>query len=248
MQTTNAGTNGLAEQSDTLVLSFSEPVEPESILAGWSGAATNVVVRVNDNGLLGLPAGNDAVQVWNAANSAALPLGTVDLGRSDYVAGLLGGNVRFGASGTPSTMTMSGNTSPSCSAPTTRRSSSTRAAAPRPAPGPPSGPRSPLPTTAPPTRCRPRRRPSPAQPTRSSDDARPLPDRRRWPWRASAAAAVVGKGGEPGAEASAVAATGDFSFANSREGIPIFSASEIGPGDSAAGTVEIANTGRRRAC
>lgn len=109
VQTTNTGTNGLAEQNDTLVLSFSEPVEPESILAGWSGAATNVVVRVNDNGLLGLPAGNDAVQVWNAANSAALPLGTVDLGRSDYVAGLLGGSVRFGASGTPSTMTMSGN-------------------------------------------------------------------------------------------------------------------------------------------
>lgn len=110
VQTTNAGTNGLAEAGDSLVLSFSEPIEPASILAGWSGAATNVVVRINDNGLLGLPLGNDSVQVWNAANSAVLPLGTIDLGRSDYVAGLLGGNVRFGASGTPSTMTMSGST------------------------------------------------------------------------------------------------------------------------------------------
>jgi hypothetical protein len=110
VQTTNAGTNGLAEAGDSLVLSFSEPIEPVSILAGWSGAATSVVVRINDNGLFGLPLGNDSVQVWNAANSAVLPLGTVDLGRNDYVAGLLGGNVRFGASGTASTMTMSGNT------------------------------------------------------------------------------------------------------------------------------------------
>lgn len=110
VQTTNAGANGLAEAGDSLVLTFNEPIEPASILAGWSGAATSVVVRINDNGLLGLPLGNDSVQVWNAANSAVLPLGTVDLGRSDYVAGLLSGNVRFGASGTASTMTMSGNT------------------------------------------------------------------------------------------------------------------------------------------
>ncbi|HEX5714204.1 MAG TPA: hypothetical protein VFX85_12905 [Solirubrobacterales bacterium] len=112
VQTTNVGggTVGLAEQGDTLVLTFSEPIEPQSVLAGWTGAATNVVLRINDNGLLGLPAGNDSVQIWNSANSALLPLGAVDLGRSDYVAGLLGGNVRFGASGTPSTMTMSGNT------------------------------------------------------------------------------------------------------------------------------------------
>ena len=109
VQTTNAGTNGLVEQNDALVLSFSEPAEPESILAGWTGAATNVVVRVADNGLLGLPAGNDSVQIYDAANTTVLPLGTIDLGRSDYVAGLLGGNVRFGASGTPSTMSLSGS-------------------------------------------------------------------------------------------------------------------------------------------
>ena len=111
VQTTNVGggTNGLAELGDSLILSFSEPVEPESILAGWSGAATNVVVRINDNVLLGLPTGNDTLQIYNAANTTALPLGAVDLGRSDYVGGLLGGNVRFGASGTPSTMSMSGN-------------------------------------------------------------------------------------------------------------------------------------------
>jgi hypothetical protein len=110
VQTTNAGTNGLAEAGDSLILSFSEPIEPASIVAGWSGAATSVVVRINDNGLLGLPVGNDSVQIWNAGNSTVLPLGTVDLGRSDYIAGLLGGNVRFGVGGAASTMTMSGNT------------------------------------------------------------------------------------------------------------------------------------------
>ncbi|HKT84021.1 MAG TPA: hypothetical protein VJQ84_09330, partial [Solirubrobacterales bacterium] len=110
IQTTNAGTNGLAEQGDSIVLSFSEPIEPESVLTGWTGTATPVVVRLIDNGLLGLPLGNDAVQIFNAANSTALPLGTIELGRGDYVAGLLGGNVRFGATGTTSTMTMSGNT------------------------------------------------------------------------------------------------------------------------------------------
>lgn len=110
VQSTNVGANGLAEQGDSLLLSFNEPVEPESILAGWSGAATPVVVRLIDNGLLALPLGNDAVQIYNATNTTALPLGTVDLGRGDYVAGLLGGNVRFGAGGTASTMTMSGNT------------------------------------------------------------------------------------------------------------------------------------------
>jgi hypothetical protein len=109
VQTTNAGTSGLIEQGDTLTLSFSEPVEPQSILAGWSGAATNVVVRVNDNGLLGLPLGNDALQIYNTGNVTLLPLGAVDLGRGDYVAGALGGHIRFGASGTPSTMSLSGN-------------------------------------------------------------------------------------------------------------------------------------------
>jgi hypothetical protein len=112
VQTTNVGggTNGLAEQGDALVLTASEPLEPESILAGWNGTATNVVVRIVDNSLLGLGLGNDAVQIYNAANTTLLPLGAVDLGRTDYVNGLVGGNVKFGAGGTPSTMTMSGST------------------------------------------------------------------------------------------------------------------------------------------
>ena len=64
----------------------------------------------------------------------------------------------------------------------------------------------------------------------------------------SATAAVLAGGvlagsGEPGAKASGVAAEGSFSFANSRDGMPIFSATGIAPGDSVNGTVEIADTG-----
>lgn len=59
----------------------------------------------------------------------------------------------------------------------------------------------------------------------------------------SAAAAVLAGGGESSARASAIAAEGSFSFANFRDGMPIFSATEIAPGDSVSGTVEIADTG-----
>ncbi|HSS34190.1 MAG TPA: hypothetical protein VLL27_13000 [Solirubrobacterales bacterium] len=57
------------------------------------------------------------------------------------------------------------------------------------------------------------------------------------------AVAVAGGGGEPPARAAMVAASGDFSLSNSKEGLPVFGADGIAPGDSAQGTVEIANTG-----
>jgi hypothetical protein len=112
IQTTNVagGTNGLAELGDTITYTFSEPIEPASVLAGWTGASTPVVLRIVDNGLLGLSTGNDEVVIYNAANNTQLPLGAVNMGRGDYVAGLLGGFISYGATGTPSTMTMSGNT------------------------------------------------------------------------------------------------------------------------------------------
>lgn len=110
VQTANGGaTVGRAEERDTITFTFSEPIDPQSILAGWNGAATSVVVRLYDNGLLGLALGNDELFVYDAANSARLPFGAVDLGRGDYVAGLLGGAIYFGATGTKSTMVMSGN-------------------------------------------------------------------------------------------------------------------------------------------
>jgi hypothetical protein len=98
------GTNGgsiarRVERSDTLALTSSEPIEPGTILSGWTGASTNVVVRLVNN------SGGDQLQIWNSANTTQLPLGTVNLGRTDYTTG----TITYGASGTASTMTMSGN-------------------------------------------------------------------------------------------------------------------------------------------
>jgi hypothetical protein len=109
VQTANGSTTvGRAQEDDTLTLTFSEPIEPGSVLSGWDGSATNVVVRLTNGGLLGL--GDDDLEIRNAANSAALPFGRIDLKRTDYADGLLGGSVDFGAGGNASTMTMTGST------------------------------------------------------------------------------------------------------------------------------------------
>jgi hypothetical protein len=99
------GIAGRAEAGDTLTMTYSEPIDPISLVAGWDGAtATNVVVRVaNDNFFAGVF--SDALTVYNAGNTATLPLGAVDLGRADYVLG----SRTFGASGTPTTMVVAGN-------------------------------------------------------------------------------------------------------------------------------------------
>lgn len=94
----SGGTAGKPELGDSITFTFSEPIDPHSILANWNGAATNVVVRISN-------VTNDPLTVYNAANTTQLPLGSVSLGRNDYVSA----NATFGASGTASTMVQSGN-------------------------------------------------------------------------------------------------------------------------------------------
>ena len=100
VQTTNKSGNtvGKPEIGDSITLTFSEPIDPISILANWTGTATGVVVRIT-NGT------NDTLTVYNATNATQLPLGSVNLGRTDYVTA----NATFGASGTASTMVQSTN-------------------------------------------------------------------------------------------------------------------------------------------
>lgn len=109
---TSGGATGRAEQGDMVTFTYSEPVEPESILAGWSGDPTSVVVRITTGvallgGLLGQPEG---LQVFDSANSSLLPLGAIDL-KQQYVAKtalLFTGTMTFGAPPTaPSTMSIS---------------------------------------------------------------------------------------------------------------------------------------------
>jgi hypothetical protein len=89
---------GKAESGDSITFTFSEPIEPDSVLAGWLGSATGVTVHLlNQSG-----SGGDQVQVWNSANTVQLPLGTVRLGKNDYTTAAL--------TFTASTMTMTGST------------------------------------------------------------------------------------------------------------------------------------------
>ena len=99
--TTNSGTARRPTIGDTITFTTSEQIDPESILADWTGASTDVTVRVNQAG------GSDTLQIWNTANGAQLPLGTVTLGRTDYVTA----TATFGPStaATKSTMVQSGN-------------------------------------------------------------------------------------------------------------------------------------------
>ena len=74
-------------------------MDPDSILSGWTGSSTNVVVHVDTSG------SNDPLTVYDSANATQLKLGTVSLG-ANYVTG----NRTFGATGAASTMVMSGST------------------------------------------------------------------------------------------------------------------------------------------
>jgi hypothetical protein len=101
IQTENVsgGTNGRAELGDKVIYTFTERIEPDSVLASWEGSSTNVVLRFNNNG------GNDLVQIWNSSNSSQLPLGQINT-QGDYISG----SITFGATGTHSTMVQSGST------------------------------------------------------------------------------------------------------------------------------------------
>ena len=114
IQTANNGsTVGKAQQGDTITFTFSEQIDPQSILAGWTGASTSVVVRLEDGGCTLILCGDDSFRIFNAANSSALPFGTINLNAHNYTGGgLLGSrpDSLFGATGTASTMVQSGAT------------------------------------------------------------------------------------------------------------------------------------------
>jgi hypothetical protein len=97
IQTANkvGGTSGLAESGDTITFTYSEQIDPQSILAGWTGASTSVNVHLQDGGcvlnLLVKLCADDSFEVYNGASPLAT-LGPVDLKDPDYIGGgLLGG-------------------------------------------------------------------------------------------------------------------------------------------------------------
>jgi hypothetical protein len=94
----HGGTAGKAEPSDTVIYTYTEPMDPDSVLSGWNGTSTNVVVRINNS------ASNDTLDVYDSSNATSLNLGTVAL-QGNYVTA----DRTFGASGTPSTVVQSGS-------------------------------------------------------------------------------------------------------------------------------------------
>ena len=117
IQTANhaGGAQGTAEIGDTISFTYSEPIDPQSILPGWTGASTNVVVHLEDGGcllnLLVKLCNDDSFEIYNGASPLAT-IGPINLRDPDYIGGgLIGtsGDAIFGASGTPSTMVQSGS-------------------------------------------------------------------------------------------------------------------------------------------
>jgi hypothetical protein len=95
VQTANGGaTAGRPQAGDTITYTFSEPVEPISLINTWTdpAATKTATVSINNNAV----AGNDSLTV------GGVNLGTVNLGRTDYVTAT--------RTYTNSTMSVSGNT------------------------------------------------------------------------------------------------------------------------------------------
>jgi hypothetical protein len=91
VQTSNGGggTGGRPDSGDQITYTFSERVEPDTILTGWSGTTAGAVtVRLADD-----PAG-DTITVYDQADATATALGVLDLGGTDYTTA----NVTFTAS------------------------------------------------------------------------------------------------------------------------------------------------------
>lgn len=96
VQTFNNGILGKPELGDAFTLSYSETMAAGTILSGWNGSSTNVVVRITDAG------GSDVITVFNSTNTTQVNVGSVT--KFDGVSG----SITFGLTGTPSTMVRSG--------------------------------------------------------------------------------------------------------------------------------------------
>jgi hypothetical protein len=90
----SGGIAGRPEAGDVLTLTTNDTLDSYSLLANWTGAATTVQVRIVNQG------GGDRLQVWDSTGLTQVPLGTINLGRTDFTTTTLAFN--------GSTMTQSG--------------------------------------------------------------------------------------------------------------------------------------------
>jgi hypothetical protein len=73
-------TVGKLDSGDTITFTFSEPIDPASILSGWSGASAAVRLRFTD------ASSNDTFTVQDAGGGTTVKLGTVTTS-GNYVTG-----------------------------------------------------------------------------------------------------------------------------------------------------------------
>jgi hypothetical protein len=66
VQAANGGTLGRIDAGDSVTFTWSEPMAPVSVLAGWNGASQAIQVRVTDAGL------TDTLDLYNAAGTTRL--------------------------------------------------------------------------------------------------------------------------------------------------------------------------------
>lgn len=95
---TNHGIAGKVEAGDVVTLTYSEAMDPTSLVSSWDGSSMNVVVRATK----GTAGSEDTLTVFDSSNSTQIPIGTVGIGGTGYFSA----NVTYGATGTHSTMSM----------------------------------------------------------------------------------------------------------------------------------------------
>src|SRR6185436_20895976 len=89
--TTNIATVRKLELGDTYTLTYSEAMDPASIIALWNGLTTeNVVVKATNNTT------SDYLRIYASNGTTLLPLGTLTLKSTTYVSA----SMTFGLTGT----------------------------------------------------------------------------------------------------------------------------------------------------
>jgi hypothetical protein len=71
-----AGTAGRPDAGDVITFTFSEQMDPSSILAGWAGTSTTVRVRFENNGC----SGSDKMTILDSVGGTGVNLGQVCVG------------------------------------------------------------------------------------------------------------------------------------------------------------------------
>jgi hypothetical protein len=103
VQSANGGTAAKIDAGDTVTFTWSEPMAPASILAGWAGETQNIRVRVNDVG------STDTLDLYNAAGTTRLnvmsPTQALRL-QTDYVSATAYLNATMVMSGSTVTVTI----------------------------------------------------------------------------------------------------------------------------------------------